>query len=232
MNIFIIKNVLTVFQHKLKNKASSEILPSLYKKGKLGYYSIIMISQLEGKIVFSGDRYVVIDVSGVGYKVNATLETLRKINKEKSIVRLWTYLAVRENALDLYGFEGQGDLEFFELLLTVSGIGPKSALAIMNVAPTESIRKAISTGEASYLTKISGIGRKTSEKIVLELRDKLGAWTDIGSPELQEESDAVLALQSLGYSQNEARNALKKVPHEISGASLRVKEALKILGNA
>ncbi len=190
-----------------------------------------MISQLEGRVVFSGDRYVVIDVSGVGYKVNATMETLRKVGKSKDTVRVWTYLAVRENALDLYGFEEQGELEFFELLLTVSGIGPKSAIAIMNVAPTESIRKAISTGEASYLTKISGIGRKTAEKIVLELRDKLGAWTDVGSPELQEESDAVEALQSLGYSQHEARSALKKVSREVSGTGKRVKEALKILGN-
>lgn len=189
-----------------------------------------MISQLEGKVVFSGDRYVVIDVSGVGYKVNATMETLRKIGKSKDTVRVWTYLAVRENALDLYGFEEQSELEFFELLLTVSGIGPKSAIAIMSVAPTESIRKAISTGEASYLTKISGIGRKTAEKIVLELRDKLGAWTDIGSPELQEESDAVEALQSLGYSQHEARSALKKIPKEVSGTGKRVKEALKLLG--
>ncbi len=190
-----------------------------------------MIAQLTGNIVFTGNRYVVLEVGGVGYKVYMPLDTLRLVGKKKNDVKLWTHLAVREDAMDLYGFIEKTELEFFELLIGISGIGPRSALGIMSIAPVENIKKAVSSGDSSYLTKVSGIGRKTAEKIILELRDKLGAWTDAGSPELKEESDAVEALQSLGYSQGEARDALKKVPHDISGTGKRVREALKLLGN-
>jgi Holliday junction DNA helicase RuvA len=190
-----------------------------------------MIAQLTGRVVFTGERYAVLEVGGVGYKIYMSVENLRLVAKEKDSVKIWTHLAVREDAMDLYGFTGKADLEFFELLIGVSGIGPRSALGILNIAPVENIKKAVSSGDSSYLTKVSGIGRKTAEKIIIELRDKLGAWTEVGSPELKEESDAMEALQSLGYSQHEARDALKKVPHNISGTGKRVKEALKLLGN-
>ncbi|MFA5841419.1 MAG: Holliday junction branch migration protein RuvA [Candidatus Paceibacterota bacterium] len=190
-----------------------------------------MIAQLTGNVVFTGERYVILDVGGVGYKVYLSMENLRLAGKKKDAIRLWTHLAVREDAMDLYGFIEKAELEFFELLIGISGIGPRSALGILNIAPVENIKKAVSSGDSSYLTKVSGIGRKTAEKIIIELRDKLGAWTDTGTPELQEEADAIEALQSLGYSQHEARSALKKVPREILGAGSRVKEALKLLGN-
>jgi Holliday junction DNA helicase RuvA len=140
-------------------------------------------------------------------------------------------MAVRENSLDLYGFVTTEEMDFFTLLLDVSGIGPKSALSILIVAPLDTLKKAIATGDTSYLNKVSGIGKKTAEKIVIELRDKLHAFKHEGSAsELRGESDVVEALKSLGYSQNEARDVLKQVPATIEGTNARIKEALKILG--
>lgn len=144
---------------------------------------------------------------------------------------LWIHSHIREDAFDLYGFLDRQELEFFEMLINVSGIGPKGALVILGVAPIETLKRAIGTGDTSYLTKISGIGRKTAEKIVLELRDKISDKVkNIESgTSLQEELDVLEALKSLGYSQNEARGALKKVPQE-ANTNTKIKEALKILG--
>ncbi|MEK7662249.1 MAG: Holliday junction branch migration protein RuvA [Patescibacteria group bacterium] len=189
-----------------------------------------MIARLEGKVSFVGERYAVLDVGGVGYKISATIDTLRMLRKEKGVVALLTHLAVREDALDLYGFLHRPELELFEMLIGVSGIGPRSALQIMGLAGVETLKKAISSEDTSYLTKVSGIGRKTAEKIVLELKDKMGSQGGAHHGELKEESDAVEALKSLGYSQSEAREALKKVRTETVGTSGKIKEALKILG--
>ena len=146
-------------------------------------------------------------------------------------LKFWTHLYLREDTVELYGFLEYSELEFFEILIQISGIGPKSALGVLAVAPLDTLKKAISSGETSYLTKVSGIGRKIAEKIILELKDKMGK---IGSAEegifLREEGDVLKALRSLGYSLEEAREALKKLPSEIEGAEKRVKEALKILG--
>ncbi|MBX4215519.1 Holliday junction branch migration protein RuvA [Candidatus Parcubacteria bacterium] len=187
-----------------------------------------MISRLTGALVGTTQRHVVLDVSGVGYKVAVTPDTARALGKEKGPVTLITHLAVREDALDLYGFLLQDELDLFEMLIGVSGIGPKSALQILSLAGIETLKKAISSEDTSYLTKVSGIGKKTAEKIVLELKDKLGGGTGRHG-ELREESDAVEALKSLGYSQSEARDALKSV--KVEGTGNRVKEALKVLGN-
>lgn len=190
-----------------------------------------MISHLKGTAIHLTDKFMVVEVVGVGYKVFVTLDTLAEI-KLGSEVNLWTYLAVRENSLDLYGFQTIDEMNFFELLLDVSGIGPKSALGILTIASIDTLQKAIATGDTGYLTKVSGIGRKTAEKIVLELRDKLKAHKgQDGMPStLRGESDIVEALKSLGYSQNEARDVLKQISHEIVGTNARIKEALKILG--
>ena len=178
-----------------------------------------------------GDRYIILNVGGVGYKITVTGDTLHALRKEKGAVAFLTHLAVRENALDLYGFMLQAELDLFEMLISVSGIGPKSAIQIMGLAGVETLKKAISSEDTSYLIKVSGIGKKTAEKIVLELKDKLGGEGKMESGALREESDAVEALKSLGYSQAEAREALKKVGNVGATTSSRVKEALKILGN-
>ncbi len=134
---------------------------------------------------------------------------------------------MREESLDLYGFPDLENLEFFEMLLGVPSVGPKSALAILSLTSIETLRKAISTGDTTYLTKVSGIGRKTAEKIIVELRDKIGE--DKTGMSLAGELDALEALKSLGYSQGEAREALKKVRGD-TDTNTKIREALKILG--
>lgn len=190
-----------------------------------------MIASLKGTITAVTDRYAIIDVSGVGYKVFCGTETLQSLSG-KTEAQVFTYMAVREDAQDLYGFQTIDELDFFELLISISGIGPRSALGILAVANIDTLKRAIGTGDTGYLTKVSGIGRKTAEKIVLELRDKLRAHvSDDATPgSMRAESDVVEALKSLGYSQNEARDALKQIPPEIEGTNARIKEALKILG--
>jgi len=188
-----------------------------------------MIAYLFGTVIHVDSQHLILNVNGVGYKVYAKGNDLQKtaIGKE---ISFWTYLSVKENALDLYGFHTQDELGFFELLITVSGIGPKKALGILNLVPIESLRQAVRTENVSHLVKVSGIGGKIAEKIILELRGKLGKAGEMEAGTLRDESDVVEALYSLGYSQKEAREALKEISEEIIGAGEKVKEALKILG--
>lgn len=191
-----------------------------------------MISYIEGKILLRGERFVVIDGGGVGYRIFVGPETFKKLPGGGEKAKIWTYLYVRENALELYGFLDFAELEFFETLIQIPGIGPKSALGILGVAPLDTLKRAIASEDTSYLTKVSGIGRKVADKIVVELKEKLGKggiYTG-PDPDLREEEDALLALQSLGYSQRQAREALREVPQKIQGTQDRVKAALKILG--
>ena len=186
-----------------------------------------MIGSIRGKITLKTEKYILVEANGIGYKVSVSPDLLSKGNKIGEEIFLFIHTHVREDAFDLYGFATKEELEFFEMLINVSGIGPRSALAILGIASIETLRKAIGTGDTSYLTKISGIGRQTAEKIVIELRDKVGEHKDGDS--LQGELDALEALKSLGYSQNEARDALKKVSPEVN-TNAKIKEALKILG--
>lgn len=190
-----------------------------------------MIARLEGIIIYKNDKSLIIDVSGVGYKLHVTNDAIENaiLGEHTSF---WVYTAVRENAIDLYGFKDTNEMSFFELLLDVSGIGPKSALSILGIASIDTLKKAIATGDMSYLNKVSGIGKKTAEKIIVELRDKLSDYKNTdGASVLKDESDILEALKSLGYSQNQARDALKEVPANIIGTNARIKEALKILSN-
>lgn len=190
-----------------------------------------MISKLNGNIDYISEKFLIINVNGVGYKVSVVSDIL-STSKIDSEISLWTYTAVRENAIELYGFRNINELSFFELLLDVSGIGPRSALGILGIAPIETLRRAIATGDTTYLNKVSGIGRKTAEKIIVELRDKFSAYKEDGlsDGQIRDEEDVLEALKSLGYSQNEARDALKKISNEIVGANARIKEALRLLG--
>ncbi|MFA6324700.1 MAG: Holliday junction branch migration protein RuvA [Candidatus Paceibacterota bacterium] len=186
-----------------------------------------MIGSIKGKIILKTDKFVIVETNGVGYKISISPDTLSKLKKEiENFFFIHTH--VREDSFDLYGFLDYKELEFFEMLINVSGIGPKSALIILSIASIETLRKAIGTGDISYLTKISGIGKKTAEKIVIELRDKIGE--DRSDISLKGELDALEALKSLGYSQSEAREALKGVTPD-SDTNTKIREALKILGN-
>lgn len=190
-----------------------------------------MIAHIKGMVTHQTHGTVILDVSGVGYKIHIGSETGSVLSKkEGENVQLFTHLAPRENALDLYGFLKYEELEFFELLIGISGIGPKSALSILNVADVSTLKTAIQAGESTYLTKVSGIGKKNAEKIILELRDKLGAFeNNKDSKAVKEELDALEALQTLGYSAKDAREALRQIPKETTNTSDHIKEALKIL---
>ncbi len=192
-----------------------------------------MIGHLKGTILHSDLKYVILDVAGVGYKIYTNTALLDKdkglpAGRQGKTLEFWTYLAVRETALDLYGFSTKDELDFFELLLTVSGIGPKSALGILSLATIQNLRQAIVTGDTGHLVKVSGVGKKNAEKIVLELKDKIeGLSTDI-SHSNKGDVDALLALTALGYSERESREALKKVT-EAKDTGEKVKKALKLL---
>jgi Holliday junction DNA helicase RuvA len=190
-----------------------------------------MIARLEGIIVHTTEKYLIIDVSGVGYKVSVTTDVLAS-SLLGDHASFWIHTAVRENSIDLYGFKNTNEMSFFELLLDVSGIGPRSALSILAIAPIDTLKRAIATGDTGYLNKVSGIGKKTAEKIIIELRDKLQDYkNDDDTPSsLRDESDILEALKSLGYSQSEARDALKQVPATTIGTNARIKEALQVLG--
>ncbi|MEK7560155.1 MAG: Holliday junction branch migration protein RuvA [Patescibacteria group bacterium] len=184
-----------------------------------------MIASIEGKILGKEARFVILDVGGLGYKVFLSADALSKF-KEGESAKFWTHLHVREDAMDLYGFPDKENLSFFENLISISGIGPRSALGVMSLAPVAILRRAISSGDTSYLTKISGIGRKTAEKIVLELKDKFAGEISLEG-DTEHDSDILDALVSLGYTQGEARKMVQKIPFGIKGRENRFKEALK-----
>lgn len=176
-----------------------------------------MISRLRGEIIGKSNRAVTLEVSGVGFHVYVTAETLTKIKLHEPLT-LHTYLAVRESALDLFGFVTPFELNYFQLLLTVPGIGPKSALAILTLASPEVLQKSITAEDTSYLTRVSGIGRKSAEKIVLALKDKIAPAVAENAPiemgQLTAEAEAREALKSLGYTGAETREAFKKIAAE------------------
>jgi len=187
-----------------------------------------MIASLSGTVRYKDQNAVVVDVGGVGYRVAVTLDVAAEASLSQPIF-LWTHLAVRETALDLFGFPEKEGLEMFHLLTTISGIGPKTALGILNVASPATLTQAIGTGDTSYLTRVSGIGKKNAEKIVLELKDKIAFIDADMSMNSRGEGDALEALVSLGYNERDSRDALKKVPKETKDAGDRVKAALKVL---
>ncbi len=196
---------------------------------KFQVYYGAMIAHLSGTVIDSDERSLTLSVAGVGYKVYATADTIAKASKQDA-VSLWTHHVVREDALDLYGFPTKEERGFFQLLITVSGVGPKTALGIINVATIPSLRKAIVTGEAGHLTKVAGLGKKTVDKILLELKGKLGVEEESDTASLRGEIDALEALKALGYKHHEAREALQDIPASVVDTGERVKAALKALG--
>ncbi len=192
-----------------------------------GRYDGGMIASIRGTVTGVSKSSLIIDVGGVGYRIYTTEATALSYSVG-SPAELSTYLAVRENALDLFGFENTAELSFFELLLEVPGIGPRSALNILSIADIRTLREAIASKNAGYLTRVSGIGKKSAEKIVITLQDKVTKGTPIGN--LDSEADALEALRALGYSPKEARDALQEVPREITDVGERVRAALGLLG--
>lgn len=187
-----------------------------------------MIYSLSGKLEGKKDNSVIVNVHGVGFKVFASKRTILDLAEE---VNIFTHLNVKEDALDLYGFRTAEDLDFFEKLISVSGVGPKSALSIMDVADLKNVTAAIQEGRPDLLTQASGIGRKTAERIIVELRGKVGMASSEGAVRAMEsDADVLEALTALGYKRDVARSALEKIETDIKGVEVRLKAALKILG--
>lgn len=193
-----------------------------------------MIAYLKGKIKYKKNNFLILDVSGVGYKLYLN-ESLLADLKIESDYEFFIYQHVKEDALDLYAFKSFDDLEMFEMLLSISGVGPKSALGVSALTSAFDLKEAIARGDSGLLTKVSGIGKKTAERIVLELREKVGAldFSNINNQakeNISTSADEIDALMALGYSLLEAREVLKKVDPKIKDSGERIKIALRNLG--
>jgi len=189
-----------------------------------------MIYSLKGELERVTEGFVVVNLGGAGLKVNVHGRTLAKLPAPGGEVSFFCHLHVREDALDLYGFPGSAELELFEQLISVSGVGPRSALAILDVAAYPELTAAIEEGRADLLTRASGIGRKTAERIILDLRGKVKAEASAATvAKMESDADILEALVGLGYRREQAKSALGALDREVSGTEARLKAALRIL---
>lgn len=179
-----------------------------------------MIRQIRGEVLGNEPGGAIIDIAGFGIFVHLPGTELLTPGE---IVTLTTYLAVKQDGIDLYGFTSVADRKFFELLLTVSGVGPKTALSIFSKASRESLEGAIASRDISYLTRVVGLGKKAAEKLAVELADKLEA---VGRAPDGEDAEVFDTLVALGYTDREARTALGTIPLHIQGRDARLKAAL------
>lgn len=187
-----------------------------------------MLGSIKGTITWKNEKYLLVENAGLGYRIYTTNNTFLESEIGQSVY-FFLHTHVREDAFDLYGFPSVSELSFFELLISVSGIGPKGALGILSVVSVDTLKHAIKSNDTSYLTKISGIGKKTAEKIALELRDKLD---DISSTDSVHTSDldVLEALKALGYREGDIREVLRNLESN-EDTSSKIKQALKLLGN-
>ncbi len=192
-----------------------------------------MISFLDGVLVSKSPTEITIDVNGVGYSVHIPLSTFEKLDGVNQRVKIFTYLHVREDAMQLFGFATEPERELFRLLISISGIGPKIAQGILSGMSTQELRQCIIAGNVVALTTIQGVGRKTAERIVVELRDKVGKVEETTATSVGKEtsirSEALSALLSLGYTRSTAEAALRTVLNERKDLSLEelIKQALR-----
>jgi len=190
-----------------------------------------MISYIEGEIILRGNNFIILKSGGMGFRVYFLPGT----DMGGDRIELYTHLAVREDSLTLYGFSTYEELELFEILIGVSGIGPKAGLGILSVANPTTIKMAIAREDSSILTSVSGVGKKTAERVILELKNKF-TLADIAEGEMNptqkeilDHHDVVEALMGLGYGQNDVRKVLSKIPKEKS-LEEKIKLALRELG--
>lgn len=190
-----------------------------------------MIATLHGTLQARTDDALIVNVGGVGFRVRVPTHTLANLGALGSQVHLFTHLHVREDELALYGFATEDELHLFETLLTVSGIGPKVGLGILSAAPADTLRVAIAQGNVEALTAIPGIGKKTAQRLILELKGKIDVS---GLGEVSEltplDKDVMDALINLGYSAAEATRAARAVPANVTTIEERVRVALQSLG--
>jgi Holliday junction DNA helicase RuvA len=192
-----------------------------------------MISRLKGTIVSRTPTELVVDVGGVGYQVSVPLSTSEAFGKARGEVTVLTYLHVREDALLLYGFATESEREMFRLLISVSGIGPKLAQGILSGIRVDELREAIASGNHPLLGSVPGVGKKTAERLVVELRGRMAEATrgqaagPATSAQLKVRSEAVIAMMSLGHTRGAAEKAVQAVFSESPGAVLSLEEILK-----
>ena len=194
-----------------------------------------MIDQISGKIISINDNYVVLAVGGLGIKVNISANFASKLVNE-DLITLVTYLNVREDALDLYGFKNDSERNLFLMLISISGIGPKLAVSILSGVELEELKSNILSGDIKSLTSIPGVGAKTAKRIIIELKDKLSktTTTELGFEDdfaSKISKDVLSALVGLGYSESMAKEVIKRINPAKSNKSIEslIKESLKIL---
>lgn len=189
-----------------------------------------MIASLHGIVNHIGDDHLVIAVAGVGLRVFVPRNVLEDVGGVGRNISLHTHLIVRETELTLYGFEGEEDLSMFELLLGVNGVGPKVALAILSTLSPELFRNAVVREEAAVLQRVPGIGKKTAERILFQLRDRLQAVSSGPIPLVSDvDADVIELLTNLGFSIVEAQTALQNVPRDVVDVDERLQRALQHL---
>jgi len=186
-----------------------------------------MIASLHGKLETLGNDWAIINVGGIGFQVYMPTSTLSTLGTTGEEVQLHTHLHLREDSATLYGFTSAEELGLFQTLIGVSGLGPKLALAMLSAMDTEKLTMAIATGSADLLTEIPGIGKKMANRLILELKEKIGAgWVTTPAAELAQENTEVLAaLTSLGYSVSEANRAVATLP---PSSDLSLEEKIKL----
>ena len=186
-----------------------------------------MIASLHGTLESLGGDGAVINVNGIGFRVYMPTSTLSSLGKIGGEVSLHTYLHLREDSATLFGFAAADELRLFQTLLGVSGLGPKLALAMLSAMSLEQLTMAIATGSTDLLTMVPGVGKKVANRLILELKDKIGAgWITTPGIQLAEENtDVLAALTSLGYSASEASRAVASLP---SDTELSLEEKIKL----
>ena len=189
-----------------------------------------MIGRLKGTLLEKAPPAILLDVSGVGYEVDVPMSTFCNLPEAGAEVTLLTHFVVREDAMLLYGFATAAEREAFRALIRISGVGPRIALAVLSGRTVEQLASAVEAGEAGLLTRIPGIGKKTAERLILELKGKLkgAAFAGLSSAEGASRADIVSALGALGYSEREAMSAVKTLPADV-GVSEGIRLALKAL---
>jgi Holliday junction DNA helicase RuvA len=190
-----------------------------------------MIGSLRGPVTHIGADYVVVELGGVGYRVIVAPKLLGRLRPERE-AHFFVHHLVRDDQQALFGFGSSEELAFFELLMTVTGVGPRLALAISSAHPVTRLQLAIVTDDLDVLTSVSGVGRKTAQRIALELKEKIHAAGIAVGPGAAADSDVVAALESLGYTQSEARRAAGSVAGTDGGLDTRIKAALQELARS
>ena len=199
-----------------------------------------MIAYINGKLEIKASNYVVVDVGGIGYKIFMSGTAIGEMPETGSNVKIHTHYYVREDNISLYGFNTQEELKMFELLLSVSGVGAKSAIAMLSAIKPSSFALAVISNDVKALTKIPGVGPKSAQRIILELKDKLKTEQAISAEENVEIKtiiadtskidEATAALQVLGYNRREIEKAFEHITNKDASVEDIIKQALKILG--